>query len=532
MDNIPSRLCERIAIVRELEDHKFPQRKMGRQVASWSFNSILEKKSTLPVEYLKPRFPFQNIRNGILEKEALFIGDPNLVPYSEERLWDRPERFSIVGITHTLSTPGPLDFIPKVVHAPIFPWDALICTSKSAKDAINVLWNNQEQILIARGGVAPSRPQLPIIPLGISSDSFKHKYSRDEARNKLQINAEDNVVLWTGRLEVHCKAHHSSTFRSVQIASEISDSKKWILLMYGTSIMPNIKEALKEAAAYLCSSVEVRILDGHDIELGNIARSASDFFISLADSYQETFGLTPIEAMAAELPVVASNWNGYRESIINDKTGFLVDTKVYKPGLKNKRLQQILRQEKDLDYISAIVGSQVNVDVKQAGSALAKLANSKLRARAMGSIGAQRVRSIYDWDVILKSYLNLLELLKEERTKYGSTDSNCNFHSIPPISKIFQSWPSHTLNMNTKFTRCNTSLNLSRTLNLNISKFYADASPSFDLLKEVYENFEIDEPISGNSILDKMKSDDLLIHPILMSIGWLNKHGFLQESPE
>ena len=96
MHNIPSRLCERIAIIRELEDHNFPQRKMGRQVASWSFNSILEKKSILPVEYLKPRFPFQNIRNGNLEKEALFIGDPNLVPYSEERLWDRPERFSIL----------------------------------------------------------------------------------------------------------------------------------------------------------------------------------------------------------------------------------------------------------------------------------------------------------------------------------------------------------------------------------------------------------------------------------------------------
>ena len=45
---------------------------------------------------------------------------------------------------------------------------------------------------------------------------------------------------------------------------------------------------------------------------GEIVRAASDMFISLADSYQETFGLTPIEAMASELPVVASNWNGYR----------------------------------------------------------------------------------------------------------------------------------------------------------------------------------------------------------------------------
>ena len=43
--------------------------------------------------------------------------------------------------------------------------------------------------------------------------------------------------------------------------------------MYGTSIMPNIKDALKEAAAYLCSSVEVRILDGHNIELGEVAAS-------------------------------------------------------------------------------------------------------------------------------------------------------------------------------------------------------------------------------------------------------------------
>ena len=35
----------------------------------------------------------------------------------------------------------------------------------------------------------------------------------------------------------------------------------------------------------------------------------------------------PIEAMASELPVVASNWNGYRESIVDSETGFLIDTK-------------------------------------------------------------------------------------------------------------------------------------------------------------------------------------------------------------
>ena len=113
------------------------------------------------------------------------------------------------------------------------------------------------------------------------------------------------------------------------------------------------QDALKEAATYFCNSVS-RILDGQNIELGEVARAASDMFISLADSYQETFGLTPIEAWL-QLPVVVSNWNGYRDSIIDNKTGFLIDTRAYEPGLRNKNLQQLLRQDKQLDYLSAVM---------------------------------------------------------------------------------------------------------------------------------------------------------------------------------
>ena len=83
--------------------------------------------------------------------------------------------------------------------------------------------------------------------------------------------------------------------------------------MYGTAVMPAIPPALHEAAAALCPTVEVRLLEGHDLNLGALARSASDAFISLVDCLQETFGLTPVEAMAARLPVVASDWNGYRD---------------------------------------------------------------------------------------------------------------------------------------------------------------------------------------------------------------------------
>jgi glycosyltransferase involved in cell wall biosynthesis len=41
--------------------------------------------------------------------------------------------------------------------------------------------------------------------------------------------------------------------------------------------------------------------------------------------YQEDFGLTPIESMSQETPVIASNDGGARYTVIDDETGFLVD---------------------------------------------------------------------------------------------------------------------------------------------------------------------------------------------------------------
>ena len=41
--------------------------------------------------------------------------------------------------------------------------------------------------------------------------------------------------------------------------------------------------------------------------------------------YQEDFGLTPIESMSQETPVVASNDGGAQYTIVEKETGFLVD---------------------------------------------------------------------------------------------------------------------------------------------------------------------------------------------------------------
>ena len=54
--------------------------------------------------------------------------------------------------------------------------------------------------------------------------------------------------------------------------------------------------------------------------------SAADVFISLVDNIQETFGITPLEAMASGLPVVVSDWDGYRHTVRDGEEGFLIPT--------------------------------------------------------------------------------------------------------------------------------------------------------------------------------------------------------------
>lgn len=46
--------------------------------------------------------------------------------------------------------------------------------------------------------------------------------------------------------------------------------------------------------------------------------------IVLALSYNEPFGLIPLEAMACGVPVIAMSEGGYKETVVNNKTGYLV----------------------------------------------------------------------------------------------------------------------------------------------------------------------------------------------------------------
>ena len=77
-----------------------------------------------------------------------------------------------------------------------------------------------------------------------------------------------------------------------------------------------------EAARFHAPDVSVHFLDGRNPDVVRCCWAASDIFLSLVDNPQETFGLAPVEAMAAGLPVVVSDWDGYRYTVTDGVEGF------------------------------------------------------------------------------------------------------------------------------------------------------------------------------------------------------------------
>ncbi len=63
----------------------------------------------------------------------------------------------------------------------------------------------------------------------------------------------------------------------------------------------------------------------------------NESLVTLSLSRFDTFGLVPLESMACGTPVIALNVAGYRETILNNKTGFLTDFNSYEIAKKITR---------------------------------------------------------------------------------------------------------------------------------------------------------------------------------------------------
>ena len=124
-------------------------------------------------------------------------------------------------------------------------------------------------------------------------------------------------------------------YQALQKASTIT-GKKVILIECGWHANEAIAKAYIQASELACPNIKVVHLDGREVSNRKLAWASADIFCSLSDNIQETFGISPVEAMAAGLPCVVSDWDGYKDTVRDGVDGILIPTTM--PGPTGSRL--------------------------------------------------------------------------------------------------------------------------------------------------------------------------------------------------
>ena len=359
---------------------------------------------------------------ALAEPGVLYLPGPGL----GEHAWRRSlasanpgmSGWSLCGITHTTASARAMDSIVELLTAPVQPWDALICTSQAVKDNVDRLLSAQGEYLRQRlGAQRMPLPRLPVIPLGIHTSDFQFSdVERAVARQRIGADPQTLVVLYTGRLSFHAKAHPLAMYQALEMAvGELSPGQKVVLVECGWHANEFIEKAFAEAAQLACPNVRTVLLDGRQAESRNAAWACADVFCSLSDNIQETFGIVPIEAMAAGLPVVVSDWDGYKDTVRHGIDGFRVPTLMPPPGLGTDMAYRHALEIDNYDIYCGNTCSLVAVDVRKAANSFVQLFRSADLRRKMGDAGRQRAVEVFDWVRIIPQYEALWTELGEIR---------------------------------------------------------------------------------------------------------------------
>jgi glycosyltransferase involved in cell wall biosynthesis len=338
---------------------------------------------------------------------APWIGDPGLAALAWQRRWHRQTDWSLVGITHTICSHAAIDQIVALLRAPIQPWDALICTSNAAKQAVTTVIQAEAEYLNARMGATRfTIPQLPVIPLGVDCDALESRPAdRMRWRAELGIGEADVAVLQFGRIAHHAKAHPLPLYRALAEAGRRLD-KRLRLILAGQFANPGQEREFRALAEQMTERVATHFVDGTRADVGTV-RAAADIGALLSDNIQETFGLAPVELMAAGLPVVGTDWDGLRDTIEQGRTGFRVDTLMPPPGAGAPLAFRYARDGR-VDPFMAAQAQSTAYDIGQAATAFETLARDPGLRADMGAAARESARARHDWRHVIRAYRDLL----------------------------------------------------------------------------------------------------------------------------
>jgi len=328
----------------------------------------------------------------------------------------------VIGLTHSVSGNVQLLQAIQMILGDIYEYDCLVCTSLAGRRALENLLSSLCDYLERkyRSSFFP-KLQFPVIPLGTDADQFQPG-DKIKARRWCKLPEDHVIFLYVGRFSTLYKMDLFPLILAFSRILATTSDKKVTLVLAGDDAESNLSPRLKGFGASLGITDNLQIRPNITNEEKRQLYASGDVFVSLSDNVQETFGLSVIEAMSAGLPVIGSDWSGYKETIEHGKTGFLVPTywtdcvDLVSRSAMLRRPMEVHRQ----------LAEAVSVDMKSLNAYIdLLLKNAPLRCE-MGEAARKRVLKYYNWPIIVRAYEELWADLTEQ-ARHSSTDKEFRY---------------------------------------------------------------------------------------------------------
>jgi glycosyltransferase involved in cell wall biosynthesis len=459
---------------------------------------------------------------------------PDLDPH--DLFWQRAllkqPGFSFCGLAHAVAGFDGGAILNKYVHGPSGAGDAIICPSRAIRSVVERFFDIAGETVARRfNGAFKSEIALPVIPLGIDTSRIEARVSpekRKAQREALALAEDEVAILWVGRLSAAIKAHPLPMFRAAEEAAKRT-GKKIRLLMLGYFVPEEAARDFEALAQDICKTARVTFVAHNDPRFPEGLWAAGDVFLSLIDSVQESFGLTPIEAIAAGLPRVVSDWDGYRDHVRHGEDGFLIPT-IQPPTGTGAELSQLFLGGREM-YGGALAKTALSiaVDHEAAAAALVALIENPDRARKLAEKAKARLET-YAWKNIIPAYENLWSE-NAARRRAAEIDPR-PWPAVPPeapdVFTLYESFPSQILKNETRLRVAATKAEIKSLWSHGINVLAADLMIAPDAITTLINRIAAQKTLSVEDCKTALPASDPA--RLYRTLTWLLKLGILAKT--
>ncbi|QBF31184.1 glycosyltransferase family 4 protein [Thalassococcus sp. S3] len=318
--------------------------------------------------------------------------------------------FPVTATPHVFSYPYLAHaWILRMLLQPGLPCDAMVCPTWSARQTfLNMIASVSDALAASHGLKLSFEPQTPVIPIGVDTDLFRPR-DKSVVRQELGLPEDGVLIGWIGRISALDKADLLpllNVFAKLLRSHGVQRPK----LMIGGSGHSFAEMSLQAHIRALGIGEHVMFREV-PTDMRHVYHAAADIFVSPADSIQETFGITPVEAMASGVPQVVSDWDGYRDTVVEGATGFRIPTAIAGSDDALSASSGLYDGMDMFDHLS--FGQRVVVDPDAMLARLGQLVEDADLRRKLGDVSRKRALERYSWRSIIASYFDLWSDLSE-----------------------------------------------------------------------------------------------------------------------